>query len=382
MRSAARAAAKACGWGSSCYYILGGCRPSSSAGRTAPGRPITASGPAQLQDGVEGTWRGDRYLRAIHDDGTEIGVKGSGVWEIDALTAAWAVMSGIDPQRGRIVFDTALGTPGTGEHDSAGLAGRCAKIASPIWAAAAGIPRACARMGCIAMACNGWSVPRGFWPNNAGRDGEPDERPSYRETAYRLWLKISPIPHVMPGEIETYGGQPNKQAADMLTAFDPGRMIWHGYTGAAGWLFRQALEGVLGAGSSITNGSGRPNPQTSIGALQRRWNPSKCAETPIREISQLGIRPMQILNDRSGHEFRKYLGPNPSFGHYCAVAWLTVLTAVCVGLADELQKMSRRRRPIPPRGNRRSVFPPCAGTSARAGPAGKRDACTSLRKTR
>jgi cyclic beta-1,2-glucan synthetase len=23
-------------------------------------------------------------------------------------------------------------------------------------------------------------------------------------------------------------------------------MIWHGYTGAAGWMFRQALEGVLG----------------------------------------------------------------------------------------------------------------------------------------
>src|SRR5207248_10500266 len=25
-----------------------------------------------------------------------------------------------------------------------------------------------------------------------------------------------------------------------------GRMLWHGYTGAAGWMFRQALEGVLG----------------------------------------------------------------------------------------------------------------------------------------
>jgi hypothetical protein len=40
-----------------------------------------------LQGALEGTWRDDRYLRAIHDDGMEIGVKGSGVWEIDALTA-------------------------------------------------------------------------------------------------------------------------------------------------------------------------------------------------------------------------------------------------------------------------------------------------------
>ncbi len=30
------------------------------------------------------------------------------------------------------------------------------------------------------------------------------------------------------------------------TMFDPGRMIWNGYTGAAGWMFRQAIEGVLG----------------------------------------------------------------------------------------------------------------------------------------
>src|SRR5262249_9950169 len=76
--------------------------------------------------------------------------------------------------------------------------------------------------------------------------GEAGEARRYRETAYRLWLKISPNLHVTADEIETYGGQPNKQAADLVTTFDPGRMIWHGYTGAAGWLFRQALEGVLG----------------------------------------------------------------------------------------------------------------------------------------
>jgi cyclic beta-1,2-glucan synthetase len=78
------------------------------------------------------------------------------------------------------------------------------------------------------------------------REGDADEARRYRETAYRLWLKTSAIPHAAPGEVETYGGQPNQQAADMVTTFDPGRMIWNGYTGAAGWMFRQALEGVLG----------------------------------------------------------------------------------------------------------------------------------------
>ena len=69
----------------------------------------------------------------------------------------------------------------------------------------------------------------------------------YRETAIRLWRKISPLDHTTPDQIECYGGQPNKQAADFLTTFDAGRMIWNGYTGAAAWMLRQALEGVVGA---------------------------------------------------------------------------------------------------------------------------------------
>ena len=99
------------------------------------------------------------------------------------------------------------------------------------------------------MYCHGvqWLVGAArILAEQARREGRDDDARGYLETAYRLWLKISPIPHAVEGEIETYGGQPNKQAADMVTTFDPGRMIWNGYTGAAGWMFRQALEGVLG----------------------------------------------------------------------------------------------------------------------------------------
>jgi cyclic beta-1,2-glucan synthetase len=55
------------------------------------------------------------------------------------------------------------------------------------------------------------------------------------------------LDHTTPDQIERYGGQPNKQAADFLTTYEPGRMIWNGYTGAAAWMLRQALEGVVGA---------------------------------------------------------------------------------------------------------------------------------------
>ena len=92
------------------YYILDRMIPVVEKEDGPERRAYYAGRLGALKDALESTWRGDRYLRAFHDDGTEIGVKGSGVWEIDALTAAWAVMSGINPTRGRIVFETALAT--------------------------------------------------------------------------------------------------------------------------------------------------------------------------------------------------------------------------------------------------------------------------------
>ena len=198
-----------------------------------------------LEAAIESTWRGDRYLRAYHDDGTEIGVKGSGVWEIDALTAAWAVMSGINPERGRIVFETAIATL---EREKTILLGwpPLREDTHPYLGRSSSYPEGVRENG---MYCHGvqWLVGAArILAEQSDRDGRSDDARHYRETAYRLWLKTSAIPHAVPGEIETYGGQPNQQAADMVTTFDPGRMIWNGYTGAAGWMFRQALEGVLG----------------------------------------------------------------------------------------------------------------------------------------
>jgi cyclic beta-1,2-glucan synthetase len=198
-----------------------------------------------LKAALEQTWRDDRYLRAFHDDGTEIGVKGSGVWEIDALTAAWAVMSGINPDRGRIVFETALGIL---EQEKTILLGSppLREDTKPYLGRSSSYPEGVRENG---MYCHGvqWLVgaARILAERSAG-EGRADEARRYVETAYRLWWKISAIPHAVAGEIETYGGQPNKQAADLVTTVEPGRMIWNGYTGAAGWVFRQALEGVLG----------------------------------------------------------------------------------------------------------------------------------------
>ncbi|MFA5167631.1 MAG: hypothetical protein WC530_03775 [Candidatus Omnitrophota bacterium] len=197
-----------------------------------------------LKTALEKTWRGDRYLRAFHDDGTEIGIKGSGVWEIDALTAAWSVMSGINFERGVTVFNTALQVL---EKDNAILLGWPAlrEDTKPYLGRSSKYPEGVRENG---MYCHGvqWLVRAArLLAEEFEKRGDTANAEKYRETAYRLWLKVSAIAHMH--EVEIYGGQPNKQSADILTTFEPGRMIWHGYTGAAGWMLRQAMEGVVGA---------------------------------------------------------------------------------------------------------------------------------------
>ncbi len=200
----------------------------------------------KLGDAIEKTWRGDRYLRAFHDDGTEIGVEGSGIWEIDALTASWAVMSGLNFERGRTIFHTALNIL---EKEDTVLLGWPAlrEDTTPYLGRSSKYPEGVRENG---MYCHGaqWLIRAArILAEEFEKRGDQAKATEYRQIAYRLWVKITPLGHATPAKMETYGGQPNKQPADILTNFEPGRMIWNGYTGAAGWLFRQAIESVTGA---------------------------------------------------------------------------------------------------------------------------------------
>jgi hypothetical protein len=101
---------------------------------------------------------------------------------------------------------------------------------------------------CIATGSSGSCAPPVYWRNKRTLDKQPSKAKEYRETALPLMDEDRPACLIsLPREIELYGGQPNKQSADMLSTYDQGRMIWHGYTGAAGWMLRQAMEGVVGS---------------------------------------------------------------------------------------------------------------------------------------
>ncbi|MBL7077455.1 MAG: hypothetical protein ISS31_08280 [Kiritimatiellae bacterium] len=199
-----------------------------------------------LKAAVEKTWRGDRYLRAIHDDGTEIGVEGAGYWETDALTAAWAVYAGVNLERGRIAVDTAIRVLEGDNTISLGYPPLRADT-KPFLGRSSHYPEGVRENGMYSHGVQ-WLVRAcRLLTEQFAAAGDAETAQVYRDAAARLWFKISAISHTTPDQIEIYGGQPNKQCADYLTKFDPGRMIWNGYTGAAAWMLRQAIEGVMGA---------------------------------------------------------------------------------------------------------------------------------------
>ncbi len=195
---------------------------------------------------IEKVWRGDRYLRAVHDDGTEIGIAGAGYWETDALGAAWAVFAGVNPQRSRIALDTALKILEGEKTISLGYP-PLRENTKPYLGRSSTYPEGVRENGMYSHGVQWLTRACRLLAERFAAQGDPVTAQYYRDAAARLWYKISAIPHTHGAEIENYGGQPNQQCADYLTVHDPGRMIWSGYTGAAGWMLRQACESVIGA---------------------------------------------------------------------------------------------------------------------------------------
>jgi len=60
-------------------------------------------------------------------------------------------------------------------------------------------------------------------------DGDLPTAQLYRDATIRLWRKIAPVSHVTPIKLK-FTAASRTAGADLLTNFEPGRMIWNGYT--------------------------------------------------------------------------------------------------------------------------------------------------------
>ena len=183
------------------HYILGAHGPDRGAeGRSRPGGTLSRAAAGSQEAALELTLAGRPMLtlRAFHDDGSEIGVEGSGVWEIDALNAAWAVIAGINLVRGQVGFETAPcaswrrrtrffwdGPQAPRGDTKPGYLGRSSSVSRG--------------RGENGMYCHGvqWLVGAArILAERSAREGRHEEARGFVETAYRLWAKIAPLRHV------------------------------------------------------------------------------------------------------------------------------------------------------------------------------------------
>ena len=181
-------------------------------------------------------WDGEWYRRAYYDDGTPLGTHTDDECRIDALAQAWAVISKaapaeraamsldslarelIDPEYDiiRLLHPPFVNTP----HDPGYIKGYVAGVrenGGQYTHAACWVIRAMAE---------------------AGR----------RDEAAGLLQRLSPIWHSRDASaVARYQVEPYVVAADIYGAAPHvGRGGWTWYTGSAGWMFRVAVESVLG----------------------------------------------------------------------------------------------------------------------------------------
>jgi cyclic beta-1,2-glucan glucanotransferase len=197
---------------------------------------LRATADAYVEAVERDAWDGDWYRRAYFDDGSPLGSKDSDEAKIDSIAQSWSVISGaarperasrameslyehlVDKEAGLVLlltppFDKTTHNPGYIRGYVPGVRENGAQYThAALWAV-------------LATAMQG--------------DGD---------RAYELYRMINPITHARNADqLDRYKVEPYVVAADVYSAeAHRGRGGWTWYTGSAGWMYRVALEAILG----------------------------------------------------------------------------------------------------------------------------------------
>ena len=184
----------------------------------------------------DGGWDGDWYRRAYYDNGDPLGSHESDECQIDALAQSWAVLTGVAPPERA---EQAL------EALEARLVDRDADLIRLLTPAFDRTP-------------NDPGYIKGYLPGVRENGGQYTHAALWAvrafaeggrcETAAALLAMLSPASHTeTPAGVATYMAEPYVVAADVY-GVEPhvGRGGWTWYTGSAGWMWRVAVESVLG----------------------------------------------------------------------------------------------------------------------------------------
>jgi cyclic beta-1,2-glucan synthetase len=181
-------------------------------------------------------WDGDHYLRGYYDDGTPLGANSAAECRIDSIAQTWSVISGAaDPARAEIAMNAVLERL---RDEEAGIL----KLFTPPFEKTDKDPGYIKGYPPGVRENGGQYTHAATWVVYAlARMGRGDD-------AYSCFSLLNPVGHSRtPQEAERYRVEPYVVAADVYgEAEKAGRGGWTWYTGSAGWLFRAAVEGILG----------------------------------------------------------------------------------------------------------------------------------------
>ncbi len=181
-------------------------------------------------------WDGAWYRRAYFDDGTPLGSAQNDECQIDAIPQAWAVISGVaDPARARSAMDAVYARLVRGDD-------KLIQLFDPPFDKGAMEP----------------GYIKGYVPGIRENGGQYTHAATWVVLATalarpggprcELWNMINPVRHTATSADAThYTVEPYVVCADVYGAPPhTGRGGWTWYTGSAGWLYRVALEAILG----------------------------------------------------------------------------------------------------------------------------------------
>jgi len=181
-------------------------------------------------------WDGAWYRRAYFDDGTPLGSAQNDECQIDALPQAWAVISGAaDPERARSAMDAV-------EERLVRMDDTLIQLFDPPF------DKGVLQPGYIKGYVPGIRENGGQYTHAATWVALATALQGRGDRAMELWNLINPISHAMSSRaVQHYKVEPYVVCADVYGAAPhTGRGGWTWYTGSAGWLYRVAIEAILG----------------------------------------------------------------------------------------------------------------------------------------
>ncbi|MCL4067382.1 glycosyl transferase [Pseudomonas sp. GX19020] len=186
------------------------------------------------------TWDGEWYRRATFDDGAWLGSAAGTACRIDSIAQSWAVLSGqADPAR------AATAMASVERHLIRPDPGIALLFTPPFDNAAAGVGP---DPGYIAGYPPGLRENGGQYSHAAMWAVLARAKLGDGDGAVRLFAMLNPINHALTAEdVGRYKVEPYVVAADVYSVGPhEGRGGWTWYTGSAAWMYRAAVEGILG----------------------------------------------------------------------------------------------------------------------------------------